>query len=79
MVIGVTFVRIVPGYERSVFSTLRSIPTLKESYHLFGEFDFLVVLEVENLPSLSATVDTIRAIGGVITTRTVVGAEVEGS
>ncbi len=79
MVIGVTFVRIVPGCERSVFNKLRSIPTLKELYHLFGEFDFLVVLEVENLPSLSATVDTIRAIGGVITTRTVVGAEVEGS
>ncbi|MGZ4912885.1 MAG: Lrp/AsnC ligand binding domain-containing protein, partial [Halobacteriota archaeon] len=46
--------------------------------HLFGEFDFLVILEVENLPQLSKTVDKIRAVEGVVTTRTVVGAEVEG-
>ncbi len=79
MVIGVTFVHVVPGFERSVFGALKSVSGLRELYHLFGEFDFLVIIEVENLPLLSKTVDSIRAVEGVITTRTVVGAEVEGS
>ncbi|MGZ4904451.1 MAG: Lrp/AsnC ligand binding domain-containing protein [Halobacteriota archaeon] len=79
MVIGVTLVHVVPGFERSVFDALRSIHGSRELYHLFGEFDFLVIVEVENLPLLSKTVDKIRAVEGVVTTRTVVGAEVQGS
>ncbi|MGZ4911417.1 MAG: Lrp/AsnC ligand binding domain-containing protein [Halobacteriota archaeon] len=78
MVIGVTLVKVALGFERSVFDMLQSISGSKELYHLFGEFDFLVILEVENLPQLSETVDKIRALEGVVTTRTVVGAEVEG-
>ncbi len=77
MVIGVTLVHVASGFERSVFGALQLIPGLKELYHLFGQYDFLVVTEVENLPILSATVDKIRAIEGVKTTRTVVGAEVQ--
>ena len=79
MVVGVTLVNVVTGYERSVFDALKTIPGLRELYHVFGEYDFLVILEVENLPVLSKTVDQIRAIHGVTTTHTVVGAELEDS
>jgi uncharacterized protein with GYD domain len=48
---------------------------IRELYHVFGEYDFLVILEVESLPVLSKTVDEIRAVQGVTTTHTVVGAE----
>jgi DNA-binding Lrp family transcriptional regulator len=60
MVVGVTLVNVVPGYERSVFEALKTISGLRELYHVFGEYDFLVILEVENLPVLSKTVDDIR-------------------
>ncbi len=79
MVIGVTLVNVAPGFERSVFDALKSIHGARELYHVFGEYDFLVILEVENLRLLSKTVDDIRAIEGVTTTRTVVGAEVQGA
>ncbi len=79
MVIGVTLVNVVPGFEQSVFDALQSIPGLRERYHVFGEYDFLVILEVENLPLLSKTVDEIRAVEGVTNTHTVVGAEVQGA
>ena len=79
MVVGVTFVNVVTGYERSVFEALKTIPSLRELYHVFGENYFLVILEVENLPVLSKTVDEIRAVEGVTTTRTVVGAELQDS
>ncbi|MGZ4902324.1 MAG: Lrp/AsnC ligand binding domain-containing protein [Halobacteriota archaeon] len=77
MVIGVTLVNVVPGFEHSVFEALQSISEARELYHVFGEYDFLVILEVESLRLLSKTVDAVRAIEGVTTTRTVVGAEVQ--
>ena len=79
MVVGVTLVNVVPGNERSVFDALKTIAGLRELYHVFGEYDFLVILEVENLPVLSKTVDEIRAVQGVTTTHTVVGAELQDS
>lgn len=79
MVVGVTLVNVVPGFERSVFDVLRTMPRIRELYHVFGEYDFLVILEVESLPVLSKNVDEIRAVEGVTTTHTVVGAELPDS
>jgi DNA-binding Lrp family transcriptional regulator len=43
-----------------------------------GEYDFLVMLDVEGLALLSKTVDTIRNIRGVTATHTIIGAELHG-
>jgi DNA-binding Lrp family transcriptional regulator len=75
MVIGVTMVKVVPGQERSVYNALREIDGIKDVYHVFGEYDFVVVLEVEGLSVLNRLVDTIREIHNVPATQTVVGAE----
>ena len=75
MVVGVTLVTVVPGQERSVFDQLGKISGIRELHHIFGEYDFLVVIEVNGLPVLSKTVDIIRDVEGVTTTHTVVGAE----
>lgn len=79
MVLGVTLVKVVPGKERSVFDELRGIPGFRELHHVFGEYDFLVIAEVDNLPTLSKTVDKIREVDGVMTTETIVGAELVDS
>jgi DNA-binding Lrp family transcriptional regulator len=79
MVVGVTLVNVVPGHERSVFDALKGISGIRELYHVFGEYDFLVIVEVEGLPLLSKTVDKIRDVEGVTTTHTVVGAELADS
>ncbi|MDD3565652.1 MAG: Lrp/AsnC ligand binding domain-containing protein [Methanothrix sp.] len=73
--IGVTMVKVVPGQERSVYNALREIEGIKDVYHVFGEYDFVVVLEVEGLSVLNRLVDTIREIHNVTATQTVVGAE----
>lgn len=75
MVIGVTMVKVVPGQEKSVYNALRSIDGIKDVYHVFGEFDFVVIIEVEGLSMLNRLVDTIREIDNVNATQTVVGAE----
>ncbi|MDD3565211.1 MAG: Lrp/AsnC ligand binding domain-containing protein, partial [Methanothrix sp.] len=68
MVIGVTMVKVVPGQERSVYNALREIEGIKDVYHVFGEYDFVVDLEVEGLSVLNRLVDTIREIHNVTAT-----------
>ncbi|MCR3882757.1 Lrp/AsnC ligand binding domain-containing protein [Methanotrichaceae archaeon M04Ac] len=75
MVIGVTMVKVVPGQERTVYNALKEVEGIKDVYHVFGEYDFVVVLEVEGLSVLNRLVDTIREIHNVTATQTVVGAE----
>lgn len=71
-------VNVVPGEERYVYRTLVELTGIREVLHVFGEYDFLVILEVEGLALLSQTVDTIRDIKGVTATHTIIGAELRG-
>ena len=75
MVIGVTMVKVVPGQEKAVYNSLQEIDGIKDVYHVFGEFDFVVIIEVEGLSMLNKLVDVIREIDNVTATQTVVGAE----
>lgn len=61
------------GEER--LQRFEEIEGIKDVYHVFGEYDFVVVLEVEGLSVLNRLVDTIREIHNVTATQTVVGAE----
>jgi DNA-binding Lrp family transcriptional regulator len=75
VVVGVTMVNVVPGEERYVYRTLLELSGIREVYHVFGEYDFVVIIEVEGLTALNSSVDKIRDIKGVTTTHTIVGAE----
>ncbi len=75
MVIGVTLVNVVPGQEKAVYNGLLKIKGIKDVYHVFGEFDFVVISNVEGLSALNKLVDTIREIENVTATQTIVGAE----
>lgn len=37
--------KVVPGRERSVFYAIKSIGGVLDVYHIFGEFDFLMILQ----------------------------------
>lgn len=68
-------VKVVPGQEKTVYNELQEIDGIKDVYHVFGEFDFVVIIEVEGLSMLNKLVDVIREIDNVTATQTVVGAE----
>ena len=76
MVIGVTMVNVSPGSEKSVYMKIREMKNVRDVYHVFGEFDFVVIIDAPSLAELNKTVDSIRAIEGVTKTQTVVGAEI---
>lgn len=68
-------VNVVPGQEKAAYNELQKIDGIKDMYHVFGEFDFVVISEVEGLSTLNNLVDTIRESENVTATQTVVGAE----
>ena len=76
MVIGVTMVNVIPGKEKSVYTKIKNLKNVRDVYHVFGEFDFVVIIEANDLSELNKTVDEIRSIEGVTKTQTVVGAEI---
>ncbi len=76
MVIGVTMVNVAPGKEKEVYLNIKKMKNVREVYHVFGEFDFVVIIETQSLSELNKTVDEIRSIEGVVKTQTVVGAEI---
>lgn len=75
LVIGVTLVNVVPGQEKAAYNELQKVEGIKEIYHVFGEFDFVVICEVEGLSTLNTLVDNIRESDNVTSTQTIVGAE----
>jgi DNA-binding Lrp family transcriptional regulator len=75
VVVGVTMVNVVPGEERYVYRELLDLNGIREVYHVFGEYDFVAIIEVEGLSTLNSVVDRIREIKGVTSTHTIVGAE----
>ena len=75
MVIGVIMVNVVPGQEKAAYNQLLNVDGIKEIYHVFGEYDFIVISEVEGLSTLNKLVDTMRESENVTATQTVVGAE----
>ena len=68
-------VNVVPGQEKAAYNQLLNVDGIKEIYHVFGEYDFIVISEVEGLSTLNKLVDTIRESENVTATQTVVGAE----
>ena len=72
MVIGFAMVNVVRGAEYEVWQELVKIRRIKTVVHVFGEYDYIVIIEVNELSELNSAVDEIRLIQGVITTRTFV-------
>jgi DNA-binding Lrp family transcriptional regulator len=72
MVIGFTMVNVVRGTEYEVWQELVKIDGVTRVVHVFGEFDYIVIIEVNELSELNHAVDDIRLIQGVTTTHTFV-------
>ena len=75
MVIGVTMITVIPGEERSVYNVLIKVPGVREVFHVFGEYDFIAIIDVGSLSEINKTVDTIRENEQVSSTKTIIGAE----
>jgi hypothetical protein len=71
MVIGIAMIKVVPGKERSVYYSIKAIEGVLDVYHIFGEFDFFMILQGEGLKELNQLVEEIQGIHGVAEVRTI--------
>ncbi len=70
-------VNVLPGKERAAYTELQHIEGIKDIYHVFGEYDFVVIVDVGDLSRLNNIVDNIRENEFVTATQTIVGAELK--
>ncbi|HDO19562.1 MAG TPA: Lrp/AsnC family transcriptional regulator [Thermoplasmatales archaeon] len=76
MAVGFVLISVSPLKEREVFDSVSNIPEVTEIYPLFGEYDIIAKIEADDFNSIGAIViQKIRAIPGVIDTKTLVGTE----
>ncbi|WP_456474573.1 Lrp/AsnC ligand binding domain-containing protein [Candidatus Pyrohabitans sp.] len=75
MVKGVCLISVQVGGEAEVRKRLPQIEGVREAMQLFGEYDFIAIIEAETLKELNRAVDIIRSIPEVASTKTLVAAE----
>lgn len=75
MVVGVCMVNVELGQEEAVRKELTKVKGIRELLHLFGEYDFIAIIETDGLKALNDVVDTVRTVRGVTATKTIIGAE----
>ncbi len=68
MVIGITMIKAVPGREKTAYHALKKIEGIKEIHHLFGEFDFFVIIKAESKGMLNHLIEIIRDLEEVVET-----------
>jgi DNA-binding Lrp family transcriptional regulator len=75
MVVGVCLINVELGQEAKVKDALSRQEGIRELLHLFGEYDFIAIIETDGLKALNDIVDKIREVDGITATRTIIGAE----
>lgn len=68
MVLGITMIKTVPEYEKAIYESIKETEGFKEIYHLFGEYDFFVVLEACDRKGLGHILDQVRSSRYVLDT-----------
>ena len=76
MSVGYVLVNVEPGSEVEVFTAASKLSFVTDSNLLFGDHDLIVKLEAENMGDIARlVVESIRAIPGVLNTKTLACAE----
>ena len=74
MAIGYILINTSPKKEYDVYQEIRKLEEVKDVTPLFGEYDIIAKIEMEDMRSIAhVVVDKIRKIPGVIDTKTLAG------
>jgi DNA-binding Lrp family transcriptional regulator len=77
MVISYILINTTPSMEHQVYDELKKVESVIEVHPLFGEYDLLVKVNIDNLDNLSDLIlEKIRKIDGVDDTKTLTGIKI---
>lgn len=74
MVVAVCFINARLGGEVKIRRKLSMFQGVRKMIELFGEYDFMIIIEAADLRQVNFIVDSIRKLDGVTATKTLVGA-----
>ena len=77
MAVGYVLVNVTPGMEIEAYNTIKGMQNVDDITVLFGDYDLIIKSVAEDLASIAKTVvETIRPVEGVLSTKTLAGADV---
>jgi DNA-binding Lrp family transcriptional regulator len=71
VVMGVIMIKVVPGQERFVYSSLKIRDEILDVYNVFGEYDFIIMLETESICELNQFMERMQEMKGIIAIKTI--------
>jgi hypothetical protein len=71
MVIAIAIVGVIPGCERSIYYNLKNNDGVLDIYHIFGEYDFFMILQADGLNELNQLIDSVLGMYGITVVRTI--------
>ena len=74
---GFVMIDVEPGSEKAVYDSLAKIKGVREVVPVYGENDFIVIANLENIGDLNMMVLKIREIQNVTSTQTILGMELK--
>jgi len=63
--------------EKAVHDSLEAVKGIREVVPVYGEHDFIAIVEVASISDLNRAVLSIREINGVTNTQTILGMELK--
>ncbi len=69
MIVGIAMVKVVPGRVGSVYCFLKGKEGILDLYHVFGEYDFFLIMQAESLAKLKELVADIQESHNAIKAR----------
>jgi len=78
MVSALVFVRLLSGHEEAVMEALRQVSGVQKVIAVFGRWDLVVTVQVEDIDELaSVVVNKMRAIPGTTSTETLIAVKLK--
>jgi len=74
---GFIMINVEPGTEKAVHDCLENIKGIREVVPVYGERDFIAIVDVESISDLNRVVLSVREINGVAYTQTILGMELK--
>jgi len=71
MVIAITLVKSIPDRESTLYHALKEVNGIMNLYHVFGEHDFVLIQEADNMEKLGAVLRQVEEQGDVCTAKTI--------
>jgi len=71
--VGGILINVNPGKTKSVLETIRKVEGVKYAYAVFGRYDIVAMIDVQDIDQAAATViDKIGRVDGVVKTETLI-------